>query len=104
MKINQFNQNVFETRFICFLFFLSFLGGGGGGVFLHLTTCMPWRAGVYRRYILYSNHSSIVEGVGGGGGLALKEKRTAIKRTTHTHPGKWQYIETSKKRKLTIYS
>lgn len=91
MKINQFNQNVFETRIICFLFVFPFVFLK---IVLHQTTCTPSRSGVYRIGIhaLKAQDKKTIpfQYSGKGGGLAIKGKRTAIMRSPF---GKWQYTE-----------
>lgn len=89
MKINQFNQNVFETRIICFLFVFPFVFLK---IVLHQTTCTPSRSGVYRIGIhaLKAQDKKTIpfQYSGKGGGLEIKGKRTAIMRSPF---GKWQY-------------
>lgn len=91
MKINQFNQNVFKTRLICFLFLFPFVFFK---IVLHQTTCTPSRSGVYRIGIhaLKAQDKKTIpfQYSGKGGGLAIKGKRTAIMRSPF---GKWQYTE-----------
>lgn len=92
MKINQFNQNVFETRLICFLFVFSFV------LFKNSFAPNDVYAIAFRRLPYIGIHALKAQDKktipfqysGKGGGLAIKGKRTAIMRSPF---GKWQYTE-----------